>query len=901
MRLPLIHLGTLSACSALFSTTALAQTTFSNWESPQVNPLALTPSGNLLLAVNTADNRLEIFDNTTGSPVWIRSAPVGLEPVSVRARSDTQAWVVNAVSDSVSIVDLPTGRVIRTLNVGDEPGDVIFAGSPLRAFVSVSGPNQVLVFDPANLGTAPTTIAIQGSKPRALATNGGQVFVGIFNSGNKTTLVNAPVVSNPAGPYAGQNPPPNSGNAFSPPIAGGLPPPPQVSQILRQNAAGQWLDGNGRNWSQFVTWGLHDQDVGIIDASTLGVTYARGLMTTVMNVSVAPNGMLAAIGTEALNEIRFSENVNGVFVRVLLSKFNPATPATVTRTDLNPLLTYTSSSVPPEIAAQSLGDPRGIVWQADGSRAFVSGMGSNSIAMIDPNGARLGLLNVGHGPTGLALGVGGTRLYALNRFDGNISVIDTGSFAELGRVGFFDPTPPAIRNGRPFLYDTHISSGTGHLSCAACHIDGRGDALAWDLGDPNGSMKAVDIQCRQGPNCRPWHPMKGPMVTQSLQGIVPAGAMHWRGDRENLAAFSGAFVDLQGLTAAPSAAAMQAFTEFVATIKYPPNPLRNIDGSLPTALPVTGGTGNAQNGFTLYQTAPLFGPGATCVSCHALPMGTDGVIDSPAPPPGGPPIQSLKDVQLRGLNEKVGFNRASLTNSRGFGYDHDSDRDTLGNLLAQPPFTFPPNPAGAQQRRDMEALLLTFTNDTHAAVGRQITFDGSNNGNANLLAQLTTFLTLADNNAVGLIVKGRNLGVARGWAYVGGGLFQSDRAAEALDENSLLAAAVAGNELTYTVVEKGTEIRLGIDRDADGYFDRDEAEACSDPANPSIIPGSPQAVLTGDLNGDHRVDLADLSLVLSFYGLPGGPPQGDLNGDGFVSLTDVTLLLSNFGRVCGAP
>ena len=148
MTTPLPRLGALCCAFGLSLASAIAQTGFSNWESAQVNPLALTPSGNTLLAVNTADNRLEVFDTSGGTTRWVRSISVGVEPVSVRARSETQAWVVNSISDSISIVDLPSGRVIRTLGTGDEPADVVFAGSPLRAFVSNSQANQVQVFDP---------------------------------------------------------------------------------------------------------------------------------------------------------------------------------------------------------------------------------------------------------------------------------------------------------------------------------------------------------------------------------------------------------------------------------------------------------------------------------------------------------------------------------------------------------------------------------------------------------------------------------------------------------------------------------------------------------------------------------------------------------------------------------
>ncbi|MBI5864386.1 MAG: hypothetical protein HZB38_07750, partial [Planctomycetes bacterium] len=743
---------------------AHAQTGFVHWETPHVNPITLTPSGNLLLAVNTADNRLEVFRFAPGgAPIWVRSIAVGLDPVSVRARTDNEIWVVNHISDSISIVDLPSGRIVRTIQTGDEPADVVFAGSPQRAFVSVSQLNQVRVFDPANLAAAPTILTIQGEDPRALAVDaaGSTVFVGIFESGNKTTSIPIPVVNQVTGPYGGQNPPPNSGNQFSPPIDPLLPPPPPVALILRQNAAGQWMDDNNRNWSAFVPWAMHDQDVAMINTSTLAITYARGLMTTVMNLAVRPDGVVTAIGAEATNEIRFEPNVNSTFVRCEMSSFNPAAPNVVNTVDLNPHLDYSVRTLPQATRDLSIGDPRAIVWSPSGDRAFIAGMGSNQIIVVDPSGVRLGEIGVGLGPTGLVRTPDGSRLYVLNKFDASITQIDVATSAVVSEVSFFDPTPAAIKSGRPFLYDTHLTSGLGQVSCASCHIDGRNDGLAWDLGNPAGEMKDVNFPCRQGPgNCRDWHPMKGPMVTQSLVGIVGVEPLHWRGDRENVAAFAGAFTGLQGDDAPPTLGEMQLFNDFLATIDYPPNPNRNLDDLLPTALPVTGGTGNAASGLTAFQTQPVLPGGLTCVACHALPLGTDRTIDSPNV--GPVPPQSLKIAQLRGLNEKTGFSRGSTVNNRGFGYNHDSDRDTLAALLG-PPFAFPPGALGAQMRRDVEAFMLSMTPDTHAAVGQQVTFDGQNNGNANLLTRYNTFLAQANANRVGLIARQRRGGVVRGF------------------------------------------------------------------------------------------------------------------------------------------
>jgi YVTN family beta-propeller protein len=156
----------LLACTAailLAATPARAQGSFYNWETPPVHPVDMTPDGTKLLVTNTADARLEVFTLGGPLPVHTLSIPVGLDPVSVRARTNGEAWVVNKISDTVSIVNLATANVVATLSPGDEPCDVVFAGSPVRAYVSVAGENAVLVFDPTNLAAAPTTVPIQGA------------------------------------------------------------------------------------------------------------------------------------------------------------------------------------------------------------------------------------------------------------------------------------------------------------------------------------------------------------------------------------------------------------------------------------------------------------------------------------------------------------------------------------------------------------------------------------------------------------------------------------------------------------------------------------------------------------------------------------------------------------------
>ena len=316
MRATPLALGALSLFGLLFgaSLPLPAQGTWTNWETPPVHPIDITPDGDTLLAVNLADAHLEVYAIDTGSPVHVRSISVGIDPVSVRARTNGEAWVVNSISDSVSIVDLVTGNVRGTISLGDEPGDVIFAGSPERAFISVGPQNEIWVIDPANPSAPPVVIPVFGEEPRALArsADGTKVFAAIFDSGNGTTVLGGGaaggatlgfppnVVNIAAGPYAGQNPPPNDGAAFVPAIAPGLPAPPAVGLIVRKISPGVWVDDNGGNWSALVSgaqapssgrpvgWDLPDHDVAVIDTATLALTYIDRLMTNDMALAVHP-------------------------------------------------------------------------------------------------------------------------------------------------------------------------------------------------------------------------------------------------------------------------------------------------------------------------------------------------------------------------------------------------------------------------------------------------------------------------------------------------------------------------------------------------------------------------------------------------------------------------------------
>ena len=173
-------------------------------------------------------------------------------------------------------------------------------------------------------------------------------------------------------------------------------------------------------------------------------------------------------------------------------------------------------------------------------------------------------------------------------------MVDTTSQSELARVPFHDATPAAVRDGREYFYDAHARSGLGLTACAACHVDARLDRLAWDLGDPSGVMEPLG-SANLGANVPglntgfvDFHPMKGPLLTPTLQDVIGKEPFHWRGDRPGLEEFNAAFETLLGDDEVLDTHELQELEDFLATIHFPPNPHRNFDDSLRTSLPLPG-------------------------------------------------------------------------------------------------------------------------------------------------------------------------------------------------------------------------------------------------------------------------------------------------------------------------
>jgi hypothetical protein len=655
--------------------------------------------------------------------------------------------------------------------------------------------------------------------------------------------------------------------------------------------------------------------------------------------------------------------------------------ASVKPRHLNKHIDYSLRPAPAGTKEHSLATPTQMVVSADGSTLYLAAYGSSRIGVFatadldsdqawgdfDPTVGSTAYLEVtGGGPSGLVLDEARNRLYVLTRFDNSVSAIDLASGSEITHVAMHNPEPAAVVAGRPFMYDANLTSSNGEASCASCHVFGDFDSLAWDLGNPDDEVTSnpIPINLAQAASGAPspingtgdvtdFHPMKGPMTTQTLRGLVTGGAMHWRGDRATGAFgtdpfdttlsfnnFNVAFPGLLGREAPLSVADMNAFTAFALEITLPPNPVRALDNSL---------NADQQGGHDFY-----FGPrrsdgvnaegfGFTCNGCHVLDPAI-GAFGNGGDASFEAETQIVKIAHLRNMYQKIGmfgmpavdFFRAGDNGHkgdqvRGFGLLHDGSVDTLFRFFSARVFNnsggvgFDGPNDGDDKRRQMEQFMLAFDSDLAPVVGQQITLgpdstaDVDNRVDLLIARSEAPFTSLLLGGAVtecDLVVKGTVAGEQRGWRHTGSGQFETDNG-NSISEATLRALAeTVGQELTFTCQPPGSSMRAGVDRDLDGVPDAmdncaavsnaDQANSDTDGVgdlcdNCTLLDNDSQRdsdgdgfgnICDADLDNDGSINFIDLGLMKSVFF--SNDRDADLNGDGTVNFIDLGHIKSAF-------
>lgn len=187
----------------------LAAGPFVNFESPPVKPMAINGAGTRMYIANTPSGRIAVYDTTPAvAPApqrlsLIREIPVGLDPVSVAIQPGTgerMLWVVNHLSDDVSVIDTNTNVVTKVVPVGDEPVNIAFSPDGLYAWVILQGleesatppfehESSLVVID-TNAGQVIGSLRLEMNSARACGVDPSRrkLVVAALKSGNNTAL-----------------------------------------------------------------------------------------------------------------------------------------------------------------------------------------------------------------------------------------------------------------------------------------------------------------------------------------------------------------------------------------------------------------------------------------------------------------------------------------------------------------------------------------------------------------------------------------------------------------------------------------------------------------------------------------------------------------------------------------
>ena len=283
--------------------------------------------------------------------------------LSCVAQAAPFAYITNGLSDSVSVIDTVTNKVVATVPVGSGPFGVAVNPSGTRVYVGNLTLNRISVID-TGTNTVSATVAVGGS-PLGVAVNpsGTRVYVTTLFSNNVSvidTVTNTVVATIPVGITPGGIAVNPSGTRAYVAIGGTANNPGSTVQVI--DTASNAVIAN-------VAVGVGPGAVAVNPAGTR------------VYVTIADPGGVAVI-----------DAATNTFVRNIAAGGNPASVA------VNP----------------------------SGTRIYVTNGDIDNLAVIDTaTNAVIATVAMGTSPVGVAVNPAGTRVYVANFDSDNVSVVDT--------------------------------------------------------------------------------------------------------------------------------------------------------------------------------------------------------------------------------------------------------------------------------------------------------------------------------------------------------------------------------------------------------------------------------------------------------------------------------------------
>ena len=520
------------------------------------SPIALTSDNQYIWSVNPDTDTVSVMNVAGDKNQKVAEVPVGDEPRCVAITPDNKkAYVTNALSGNVSVVDAVTYKVLKTISVGTEPFGCALTLDGAKLYVASLFSNNVSVI---NTGTDSVlkTIDGVGVQPRgiAVANVGGETKVYVTQFLAQTQTDPRPIEQKEGF---------DNGKEGRVTVISAATDTVLTTIALAPKATGFKSDGSTLDKVVFDANNAATKIDTLAFPNQLESIVIRGNRAYVPNTASSPNG-----------PVKFNVNVQG-----FLSVIDITTDQEVADETFNMNKGVPFEAVgkklfitnPPAMAFKHGADFDGFVLSRATDRLVRVVLDSNGKPTINaPKDATdpgtIVRIEVGvdtaiyhnSGPEGVVINGDDTRAYVMNLISRDVSVVDIAgadpaTYKEIARIQSTalptDPFQVQVLRGKE-LFNTSIGpvgandnalapagrmSDFGWGSCSGCHPRGLADGVTWMFGD--GPRQTISMESTAA---HPQTPLVNSNVNANFAPLMPAfhqRALNWSSIREEIQDF----------------------------------------------------------------------------------------------------------------------------------------------------------------------------------------------------------------------------------------------------------------------------------------------------------------------------------------------------------------------------
>jgi YVTN family beta-propeller protein len=437
--------------------------------------------------------------------------------------AETQLWVANPDSDSVSGLALASNTVTKLVEipVGRQPRTMAFSPDGARLYVACQGTNELWVLNVAGRSVAGRIVV--GHQPYGVAVSPSDGSILVSNQGDGTLSV----------------------------ISSAL----VVKKILRladmPRAVAITADGRFAYVTHFLTRG-EAGSMTEIDLLTMRVSRTTALVLDTSPDTASSGGgfpnLLGALAIDPAGRAAWFGGLKANTGRGLFVNGEMPRPENTVRGFFGKVnLAAASEELDRRIDANDSDSVSAIAFSPKGRWGYITHQGAGTLSVYDLSSATLirpgdgntvsfsTRIDLGHAPQGIVVSADGRHGYVANYLSRDVQVLDLSNprvpsvLATVSTTS--EPLSSAIANGKRLFYRSREPrhSRGNYIACTSCHADGGGhDGRTWDF-------------TNRGEGLRNTHDLRG-------RGGIGHGPVHWSGNFDEIQDFENDIVRFFGGT-----------------------------------------------------------------------------------------------------------------------------------------------------------------------------------------------------------------------------------------------------------------------------------------------------------------------------------------------------------------